>query len=60
MLQNGEELNLQLNSYIKNIPSKEKSSFQYEFFDKVCFSSSSLKRHGRGKHPPSKAQETLF
>ena len=50
MLQNDEDLNLQINSYIKNMPSKAKSCFQYEFC-KVCLSSDGLKRHVTIKAP---------
>ena len=44
VFQNDEETNLEINSRIKNMPSKKKPSFQYEFCDNVCFSNSGLKR----------------
>ena len=56
MPQNDDELNLKINSCIKNMSSKKKSSFQCEFCDKICLSN--LKRHVTKKHPSSKAQET--
>ena len=34
MLWNDENLNLEINPYIKNMPSKKKPSFQCEFYDK--------------------------
>lgn len=34
MLWNDENLNLEINPYIKNMPSKKKPSFQCEFCDK--------------------------
>ena len=43
MLQNTEELNLKIYSWIKIIPSKKILSFQSEFCDKVCLSSGGLK-----------------
>ena len=59
MLQNTEELNLKINSWIKIIPSKKILSFQSEFCDKVCLSSGGLKKHATKKHLSSKVQEIL-
>ena len=50
MLHNDEDLNLQINSCVKNMPSMAKFCFQYEFC-KVCLSSDSLKRHVTIKAP---------
>ena len=58
MLRNDEELNLEINACIQNMPSKKKSNFQYEFCDKVGLASRVLKRHFTKKHPSSKAYET--
>ena len=54
MLQNTEELNLKINSWIKITPSKKILSFQSEFCDKVCLSSGGLKKHATKKHLSSK------
>ena len=56
--QNDQEFNLEINSGIKSMPWKKKSSFQYEFCYKEYLSSGSLKRHTPRNHPSSKAQET--
>ena len=57
MLQNDDELNLKINSVIKNMSSEKKSSFQCEFCDKVCLSSGGLKRNVTKKHSSFKVQE---
>ena len=51
MLQNDEELKWNINSCIKNTPSKKKSSFQCEFCDNI--STGGLKRHLTKKRPTS-------
>ena len=58
MLQDDEKLNLEINSCIKNMPSKKKSSIQCEFSDEGCLSSGGLKIHAITKHLSSKARET--
>ena len=45
ILQNDEELNLEINSCLKNMLSKKKSSFKCQFYNKVCSSIGCLKRH---------------
>ena len=45
ILQSEEELNLEINSCLRNMPSKKKSSFKCHFCDKFCSSIGCLKRH---------------
>ena len=56
MLQNEEELNLE--SCIKNMISKKKSSFPCEFSDEIFWSSGYLKRYFTKKQPSLKALES--
>ena len=60
MLQNNKELNLEINSCIKNTSSKKKSSSQFEFCDTVSLQSGDLQRHVAKKYPSSNAHGPLF
>ena len=60
MVQKNAELNLEISSCIKSMPSKKKSSFQCEFCGQACSSSGGLKRHKVKKHPVSSAQKRWF
>ena len=58
ILQNDEELNLEINSCIKNMTSKKKTRFPCELPDNICLSNSYLKRYVIKKQPSFKVQET--
>ena len=55
MVQKNAELNLEISSCVKSMPSKKKSSFHCDFCGQICSSSGGLKRHTVKKHPVSKA-----
>ena len=55
MFQDDEELKLEINSCIKNMPSKKNKAG-----DKNCLSNGGLKRQITTRYPSSKARETSF
>ena len=50
MFENEEDMESEIVTYIKNLPSKENCSFKYGFCPKVCLSKAGLPRHEKAKH----------
>ena len=50
MFENGEDMESEIVTCIKNVPSRENCSFKWEFCPKVCLSKAGLSRHREAKH----------
>ena len=50
MFENDEDMESEIVTCIKNLPSRENCSFKCEFCPKVCLSKAGLSRHEKAKH----------
>ena len=50
MFENNEDMESEIVTCIKNLPSREICSFKWEFCSKVCLSKAGLSRHDQAKH----------
>ena len=50
MFENDEDMESEIVTCIKNLPSRENCSFKCEFCPKVCLSKGDLSRHKKAKH----------
>ena len=50
MFENNEDIESEIVTCIKNLPSRENCSFKCEFCSKVCLSKAGLSRHEKAKH----------
>ena len=50
MFENDEDMESEIVTCIKNLPSRENCSFKCEFCSKVCLSKAGLSRHEKAKH----------
>ena len=50
MFENDEDMELEIVTCIKNLPSRENCLFKWEFFPEVCLSKAGLSLHETAKH----------
>ena len=59
MFENDEDMESEIVTCIKNLPSRENCSFKWEFCPKVCLSKAGLSRHEKAKHQQHSTHDSV-